>query len=54
MTSAEGASQLRLNLDYSDGTVAQREIKQPDYIPDYNLYNGAGLPASPFRTDDWN
>jgi len=21
--------------------------------PDGNLYNGAGLPASPFRTDDW-
>ena len=21
--------------------------------PDYNLANGAGLPASPFRTDDW-
>lgn len=22
--------------------------------PDCNLFNGAGLPASPFRTDDWN
>ena len=21
--------------------------------PEFNLYNGAGLPASPFRTDDW-
>ena len=21
--------------------------------PDGNLYNGAGLPATPFRTDDW-
>jgi hypothetical protein len=21
--------------------------------PDYSLANGAGLPASPFRTDDW-
>jgi sialate O-acetylesterase len=20
---------------------------------DANLYNGAGLPAAPFRTDDW-
>lgn len=24
-----------------------------DYAPDANLYNAAGLPASPFRTDDW-
>jgi sialate O-acetylesterase len=22
--------------------------------PICNLYNGAGLPASPFRTDSWN
>jgi sialate O-acetylesterase len=22
-------------------------------FPTCNLYNGAGLPASPFRTDDW-
>jgi sialate O-acetylesterase len=22
-------------------------------IPKPNLYNGAGLPASPFRTDNW-
>ena len=21
--------------------------------PDCNLFNGAGLPATPFRTDDW-
>jgi sialate O-acetylesterase len=24
-----------------------------DFAPDCNLYNTAGLPASPFRTDDW-
>jgi len=31
--------------------VAVRYAWQDD--PDGNLYNGAGLPASPFRTDDW-
>lgn len=31
--------------------VAVRYAWQDD--PDCNLYNGAGLPASPFRTDDW-
>ena len=31
--------------------VAVRYGWQDD--PDCNLYNGAGLPASPFRTDDW-
>jgi sialate O-acetylesterase len=36
------------------------EVKNPVAVrygwadnPDGNLYNGAGLPASPFRTDDW-
>jgi len=24
-----------------------------DFVPDVNLYNQEGLPASPFRTDDW-
>ena len=24
-----------------------------DFAPECNLYNGAGLPASPFRTDQW-
>ena len=24
-----------------------------DFAPECNLYNAAGLPASPFRTDDW-
>jgi len=25
-----------------------------DIGPENNMYNGDGLPASPFRTDDWN
>jgi sialate O-acetylesterase len=36
------------------------EVPQPSAVryawadsPSANLYNGAGLPASPFRTDDW-
>ncbi|MFO1490936.1 MAG: hypothetical protein U1F87_08520 [Kiritimatiellia bacterium] len=25
-----------------------------DFVPDTNLVNREGLPASPFRTDDWD
>jgi sialate O-acetylesterase len=40
--------------------VSSSEVKSPKAVryawaanPDCNLFNGAGLPASPFRTDDW-
>ncbi|MFM2166584.1 MAG: hypothetical protein RIS79_955 [Verrucomicrobiota bacterium] len=40
--------------------VSSAEVAQPVAVryawkdwPDYSLANGAGLPASPFRTDDW-
>jgi sialate O-acetylesterase len=40
--------------------VSSPDVKQPVAAryawqdnPEGNLYNGAGLPASPFRTDDW-
>ena len=40
--------------------VSSPEVKTPVAVryawanyPNCNLYNGAGLPASPFRTDDW-
>jgi sialate O-acetylesterase len=40
--------------------VSSPEVTQPVAVryawadnPAFNLYNGAGLPASPFRTDDW-
>ena len=40
--------------------VSNPEVKSPQAVryawaanPDCNLFNGAGLPASPFRTDDW-
>lgn len=45
-----------------DDTVVVRSEKVPHPVavryawemnPSYNLYNQAGLPASPFRTDDW-
>ena len=41
--------------------VSSHDIKSPKAVryawaanPDCNLFNGAGLPASPFRTDDWH
>ncbi len=41
--------------------VSSGDVKKPLAVryawsgnPDCNLYNGAVLPASPFRTDDWN
>jgi sialate O-acetylesterase len=40
--------------------VSSPEVKSPKAVryawaanPDCNLFNGADLPASPFRTDDW-
>lgn len=40
--------------------ISSAEVTQPAAVryawkdwPDYSLANGAGLPASPFRTDDW-
>jgi sialate O-acetylesterase len=40
--------------------VSSSEVPQPravryawENFPSCNLYNGAGIPASPFRTDDW-
>ena len=40
--------------------VSAREVKQPLAVryawsnaPSANLFNGAGLPAVPFRSDDW-
>ena len=40
--------------------VSSPEVKAPVAVryawgsnPEFNLFNGAGLPASPFRTDDW-
>ncbi|MCX6930657.1 MAG: sialate O-acetylesterase [Verrucomicrobia bacterium] len=40
--------------------VSSSDVKSPIAVryawannPDCNLYNGAGLPTSPFRTDDW-
>ena len=40
--------------------VSSPEVAQPIAVryawkdwPDFSLFNGAGLPASPFRTDDW-
>jgi sialate O-acetylesterase len=47
-------------IDGGKVIVTSAEVKQPAAVryawenwPTCNLYNGAGLPASPFRTDDW-
>ena len=47
-------------IDGAQVIVSSPEVKQPVAVryawenwPTCNLYNGAGLPASPFRTDDW-
>ena len=47
-------------IDGKDVVVSSPEVKRPAAVrygwadnPEVNLYNGAGLPASPFRTDDW-
>ena len=47
-------------IDGDTVVVSSPEIKKPaavryawELFPLCNLYNGAGLPASPFRTDDW-
>jgi sialate O-acetylesterase len=47
-------------IDGNEVVVWHKEIKNPVAVryawasnPVCNLYNGAGLPASPFRSDDW-
>jgi len=47
-------------IDGADVIVSSPEVKAPaaaryawTNFPECNLYNGAGLPASPFRTDSW-
>ena len=52
----------RANATVEDDSVVvwSKDVPQPVAVryawagnPSCNLYNGAGLPASPFRTDDW-
>ena len=47
-------------LEGNTVVVSSQEVTSPvaaryawENFPHCNLYNGAGLPASPFRTDDW-
>ena len=49
------------HIEGSKVIVSSPEVKAPKAAryawaanPDCNLFNGAGLPASPFRTDDWH
>lgn len=50
----------RARIDGDQVVVSHPEVESPvavryafDGNPECNLVNGAGLPASPFRTDDW-
>lgn len=50
----------KAKIDGDEVVVWNSKIKNPVAVryawasnPDCNLYNGADLPASPFRTDDW-
>jgi sialate O-acetylesterase len=50
----------RARIDGETVVVASPDVKQPvaaryawENLPACNLYNGGGLPATPFRTDDW-
>ena len=47
-------------IDGEKVVLSSPEVKRPAAVrygwendPACNLYNGAGLPASPFRMDDW-
>jgi sialate O-acetylesterase len=47
-------------IDGAQVVVSCPEVKQPVAVryawadnPEFNLFSGAGLPATPFRTDDW-
>ncbi len=60
MTVHPSAAELRVAALISDGMVIQRlpapvavRYAWPDNPEGANLYNREGLPASPFRTDDW-
>ena len=52
------ADQIR--LEGNTLVLSSGKVKEPCAVryawsgdPENTLYNGAGLPASPFRTDDW-
>jgi sialate O-acetylesterase len=47
-------------IEGNEVVVSSKEVSDPAGVryawannPDCNLYNKKGLPASPFRTDDW-
>jgi hypothetical protein len=40
-------AEMKLHALFSDGAVLQRGLA----VPDVNLFNKVGLPATPFRTD---
>jgi sialate O-acetylesterase len=48
------------SIDGGTVVVSSPEVREPVAVryawsdnPEANLYNGAGLPAAPFRSDNW-
>lgn len=52
-TSSISGSDVILSSTNVASPVAVRYAWSPAPVNDVNLYNGAGLPAAPFRTDSW-
>ena len=51
----DGATTIVPDTVPAPATLAEARARIPGWadLPKVNLFNSSGLPASPFRTDDW-